>query len=47
VAYADNITLFVTSTNDLPIKNNVINSFKKASGAPLHPHKSKALAIAA
>jgi len=46
VAYADDVTLFVTSPNDLPIIKDIIHTFEKASGARLNPHKSKALAIA-
>jgi hypothetical protein len=46
VAYADDITLFVTLPNDLPIIQDIINTFEKASRARLNPHKSKVLATA-
>jgi len=46
VAYADDVTHFVTSPNDLPTIKDTIHTFEKASGARLNPHKSKALAIA-
>jgi hypothetical protein len=46
VAYADDVALFVTSPKELPIIRDIINTFEKASGARLNPHKSKALAIA-
>jgi hypothetical protein len=45
-AYADDVTLFVTSPNDHPTIKDIIHTFEKASGARLNPHKSKALAIA-
>jgi exonuclease III len=46
VAYADDITLFVTSPNDLPIIWDIIQTFERATGAQLNRQKSKALAIA-
>jgi hypothetical protein len=46
VAYADDVTLFVTSPNNLPIIKDIINTFEKASGARLNPHNSKVLVIA-
>ena len=46
VAYADDVTLCVTSPKDLPIIKDIIRTFEKASGARLNSHKSKALAIA-
>jgi len=46
VAYADDVTLCVTSPNDLPMIKDIIRTFEKASGARLNFHKSKALAIA-
>ena len=46
VAYANDITLFVTSPNDLPIIMVIIQTFERATGAQLNRQKSKALAIA-
>jgi hypothetical protein len=46
VAYADNVTLLVSSPNELPIIMDSIQTFEKASGAQINLHKSKALAIA-
>ena len=46
VAYADDITLFVTSPNDLPIIMDIIQTFERAIGAQLNRQKSKAIAIA-
>jgi len=46
VAYADDVTHFVTSPNDLATIKDIIHTFEKASGARLNPHKSKAPAIA-
>jgi hypothetical protein len=43
VAYADDVTLFVTSLNDLPIIKDIRHTFEKASGVRLNTHKSKAL----
>jgi hypothetical protein len=40
VAHADDVTLFVTSSNDLPIIKDIIHTFEKAFGARLNPHKS-------
>jgi len=46
VAYADDVTLCVTSPNDLQTIKDIISTFEKASGARLNAHKSKALAVA-
>jgi hypothetical protein len=46
VAYADDVTFFLTPPKDPPIIKDIIHTFEKASGGRLNPHKSKALAIA-
>jgi hypothetical protein len=46
VAYADDVTIFLTHEADLAIVNKAINIFEKASGARLNPKKSKAIATA-
>jgi hypothetical protein len=46
VAYANDVTLLVSSPNELPIIMDSIQTFEKASGAQINLHKSKALAIA-
>jgi hypothetical protein len=45
VAYSDDITIFMTSTDDFSVIENAIHQYEKASGALLNPRKSKALAL--
>ena len=45
IAYADDVTIFVTSIADFPIKEEAIRLFERASGARLNPRKSKAIAV--
>jgi hypothetical protein len=45
VAYADDITIFATSPEDLRAIDGALTTFQRASGAQLNPHKSKSLAI--
>jgi hypothetical protein len=43
VAYADDVTIFLTSRNYIPIIEDAIRIFEEASGAHINTHKSKAL----
>jgi len=45
VAYADDVTIFVTSTADFAIIEEAIRLYERASGACLNPRKSKALVV--
>ena len=45
VAYADEVTVFVTSVAEIPAVEDAIHLFEKASGARLNLRKSKALQI--
>jgi 3-deoxy-D-arabino-heptulosonate 7-phosphate (DAHP) synthase class II len=45
VAYADDVTVFLTSASDISTVEDVICQFEKASGPRLNPHKSRALVI--
>jgi hypothetical protein len=45
VAYADDVTIFLTSVADFAIIAEAINLYERASGAKLNPRKSKALAV--
>ena len=45
IAYADDVTIFVTSIADFPIIEEAIRLFERASGAGLNPRKSKAMAV--
>jgi len=45
VAYADDVTIFVTSAADFAIIEEAIRLYKGASGARLNPRKSKAFAV--
>ena len=45
VAYADDVTVFLTSVSDISAVEDAIRRFEKASGARLNPRKSRALAI--
>jgi hypothetical protein len=44
VAYADDVTIFVTHEAELAIVEEVVILFEKVSGARLNPQKSKAIA---
>ena len=45
VAYADDVTIFVTAPADIPIIQETLRSYKDASGARVNTRESKALAI--
>ena len=45
VAYADDITIFVTTPTDVPLINDAIQCYEKATGTRLNTPKSKALAV--
>ena len=45
VAYADDVTIFVTSPTDLPVIHDAIQCYEKATGAHLNARKLKALAV--
>ena len=45
VAYADNITIFVTTPTDIPVIQETIHCYEKAMGARLNTRKSSALAV--
>jgi hypothetical protein len=45
VAYADDVTIFLTPTDDLSTVQEAIHQFEKASGAQLNMRKSRALPI--
>jgi hypothetical protein len=45
IAYADDITVFVSNPEDFNTISSAIRQYEMASGAQLNPHKSKALAI--
>ena len=45
VAYADDITIFVTATDDFSIIEYAVHQYEKASGVFLNPQKSKVLAV--
>jgi hypothetical protein len=45
VAYADDITIFVTTLTDVPVISDAIKSYEKVTGARLNTRKSKALAV--
>jgi hypothetical protein len=44
VAYADDITLFVTAPEDMPALSTIIRSYESATGACLNIGKSKVMA---
>jgi hypothetical protein len=44
LAYADDVTIFVTQPEDFKKIRTTIKCFEKATGALLHPYKSKAMA---
>jgi len=45
VAYADDVTIFITSPADIPIINNALRTYEAASGAKVNIRKSKAIAV--
>ena len=45
VAYADDITILVTTPTDVPVISDAIKSYEKATGTRLNTRKSKALAV--
>jgi len=45
VSYTDDITIFVTTPADVPVINDAIRYYEKATGAGLNTMKSKALAV--
>jgi len=45
VAYADDITIFVTTPTDVPVIRDAIQCYEKATGARLNTRKSKELAV--
>ena len=45
VAYADDVTIFVTTPTDIPVTQDEIQCYEKATGARLNTRKSKALAV--
>jgi len=45
IAYADDVTIFVTKPEDFCIIRDAVRCFEKASGAHLNVRKSKALAV--
>ena len=45
MAYADDVTLFLTSAADFQIVENAIRLFEHASGARVNSHKSTALPV--
>ena len=47
MAYADDITIFVTAPEDIPVIRNAIRIYVRAIGAMLNIRKSKAMAIGA
>ena len=47
IAYADNVTVFVTNPGNFHAIQQAIHLYERATGARLNPRKSKALAIGA
>jgi hypothetical protein len=45
VAYADEVTIFISSVIEFPIIEEALQLFEKASGASINPRKSKALTV--
>jgi hypothetical protein len=45
VAYAEDITIFVTTPTDIPVLQETIRCYEKAMGARLNTRKSRALAV--
>jgi hypothetical protein len=44
-AYADDVSIFITSPGDIPTVGDVLRTFEKASGAKISTTKSKILAL--
>jgi hypothetical protein len=44
-AYADDVSIFITSPADIPTVQDVLRAFEKASGAKISTTKSKILAL--
>ena len=47
IAYADDVTIFVTTPKDFNVIQKAISTYEQATGACLNPRKSKALAVGA
>jgi hypothetical protein len=47
IAYADDVTVFVTNPGDFHAIEQAIHLYERSTGARLNPRKSKALAIGA
>ena len=45
VAYADDVTIFITSPADIPIINDALRKYEATSGARVNIRKSKAIAV--
>jgi hypothetical protein len=45
VAYADDVTIFISAVTDFTIIDEALQQFEKASGACINPRKSKAIAV--
>ena len=45
LAYADDITIFITTPMDIPVIQESIHCYEKATGARLNTRKSRALAL--
>jgi hypothetical protein len=45
IAYADDITLLLTSPDDVPKLQDILDKYTSASGARINIHKSKAMAV--
>ena len=45
MAYADDITIFITRREEIEIVNTAIRTYERATGAHLNPTKSQALAV--
>jgi hypothetical protein len=45
IAYADEVTLFLTSLSKIPKLRDILGCYEKASGAKINVQKSKAMAV--
>jgi len=45
VAYADDVTIFVTRSEEIPKLHDILDTYQKASGAHINMDKSRAKAI--
>jgi len=45
LAYADDITVFLTQREDIEKVNQAIRTYERATGTQLNPNKSRALAV--